>query len=318
MFVIAWFSIATAATVPMEYGEDFFARIPATFYDVDNVAHTVTSELDFDLFDHRDTLGNEARPIRSVVIGGRVLELGEDSEIPYNIGPLSLNHGSRLMDDSVAPIGGYLLSPNSETTGTFVVDPQSPTDYAFGGEIFYSERDPTSLWWTSRIAIRLLSADQSAEDELEENTGFSLCEIRDFEAFSMEGGTYPFSTITIPHYVMLDLFTRMSAQNITASSISLTYQLEDFSEENFESLPRIQFIMQTDNQALMSLAVLEPRDYISRTEDGNYYLRLHSVEPVPDSRFNECTLDRTILKKLVVHFDVHNNRIGFGEPMVEF
>ena len=78
-----------------------------------------------------------------------------------------------------------------------------------------------------------------------------------------------------------------------------------------DALPIIQFILTDDNQELMHIAQVHPRDYINNDGRRAFVELLVNIE-------NSCELNPRILKKLLIHFDAVNDRVGFGDPLNEF
>ena len=205
---------------------------------------------------------------------------------------------------------GFLLSPISATQADFVMNPENPLEYALGGEIFYAPRNPyNQAFWIVPAAVRLVNneSDQSVPPN---ESDFTFCGVFD-RALQLINPTRMVQYPTVPDRIFQQVLSGLSAIGVTFNQNG--QRLINFEESLYDDLPSIQYIMETDDHQLMSLAVIEPREYIEETSTGLYELRLRNSNPTN----LDCTLTRTILGKLVIHFDIANRRIGFGEPLIE-
>jgi len=323
---ISSFVTATTVTIPTQYGEDFFLRFPVEFIDYEQNTVPGTAQLEFFLSERQlvslENLDDDLIHVGGMRLGHRIVNLGRQGYFVAPQNPLlgmSTSPVSRLMGRSIVPQNGYLVAPTSASAGVFVLDPETPSDYVFGGEIFYTNIETDSMQWQVPMAVRLVVAEGTDVAEFDpENTQFGTCTIRDEQTTDRGGSAGSISPVIVPYQVMLDLGARLHELGVLLFNVGvLGSRLMHFTENFYESLPNIQFIMQTDDQRHVSLVVLEPREYVIQTSPGNYFLRLRALDPTSTIASRTCTIDRSILRKLVIHFDVHNNRIGFGEPLVE-
>ena len=317
-------ALGSPQTIQTEYGENFFVRFPVLFTNSDDeYDFPGTAQLELGARERSQTFTRsvlaDTLDVNEMRLGGNIiLDLGHRGrvvDIQSPILEISASPFSVLMENA----NGYLLTPTSSSSGLFVIDPVSPRDYVLGGEIFYSGVE-SNFYWQIRMAVRLLPSANS--DDLTnfdpQNTLFGTCKVRDELSTDSRLGRHEvdqISHIIVPQHVMDGLHEQFRELGISSVRAGLVgTRLENFSDNFFHNLPKIQFIMETDDQRYMSLVVLEPHEYIVRLASGNYFLRIRALNR-PDA--NACTIDRSILKKLVVHFDVQNHRIGFGEPLVE-
>ena len=90
--------------------------------------------------------------------------------------------------------------------------------------------------------------------------------------------------------------------------MSLRLEISDLSR--LAELPSFDIAIQTDDGTEIQIAKVEPIDYLSPTPNPNAYLIFFG----PLSGF---TLTRRILKNLLIHIDYANERVGFGDPLIE-
>ena len=314
----------SSLTLRAEYGENFFARIGADFINNQHVPHPGTIKLDFsydfnprtDEFVYRFA----GTDYGSVLIGGDrgvSIDLNEyafHANITNPVMYLQIGPRSPLMvSDPVARPRGYLLAPISATEADFVINPENPLDHAFGGEIFYAPRNPDpEFFWIVPAAVRLIpnGSDNEQFHEPPEQADRTICAVFD-ESMQSRTSANVARNFAVPHRIREAIISLLSDRGVSESSF--VRRLDNFNESIFDTLPTIQFMMETDEFGFVNLAVLEPRQYIREMETGRYSLRLQATNPTNQ----ECALNRPLLQKLVIHFDIENGRIGFGEPLID-
>ena len=307
-------------TLRAEFGENYFARIPADFIDARNQSHRGIIRMDF---------SNEPQP-RGVVsttwndISYRSVSFGDDSVRldlenfasdainPFMI--MQMGPQSPLISTATNSAGygprGYIIAPISDEAADFVINPSNPREYALGGEIFYAPRNPENqAFWIVPAAVRLVN-NESEQSSSPNESDLTFCAVFD-RALQLINPTRMVQYPTVPDRIFQQVLSRLSALGV--SLIHRGPRLLNFDESMYDNLPSIQFIMETDDERLISLAVIEPREYIGHTFAGRYALRLRTSNPTNQ----DCTLTRSILEKLVIHLDIDNTRIGFGEPLIE-
>ena len=325
--------VTQATIVPIEYDEITFTKFQANFIDTNDVSHDGTVYVDFmDPVSSgiqplaRGSLYSPSVEIRAVSIGDNLVTLSFDRNYHLDIrGPairFSANPDQIFSNRAIVPPQGYLFVPTSSTTGSLVIDPQAPSVFALDGEMFYTRPNPTSFFreWKVETAIRLV-------DNEEDNVPTSM----EFHSCSLHGGHMGPPSVDVrtrihnqqmpflvPVEVQQGVFRRLRELGISYAhnSMLLGFRLDGFTEAHFDSMPKIQYIMRTDDERLVNLIVLEPREYIKIQSDNQYVLKLKSLGGEMFSR-SSCFIHHTMLQKLVVHIDPHNYRVGFGEPIVE-
>ena len=316
-------AIAAATTIlHTDYGDDYFVRFNADFIESNNEVRTGTAELNFGFGDRSigSSSVNGLVGIKSVLIGSGIVKLdmsrlyhqttSSDPRMTLSAGPRAM-----LMRASAKIPLGLLLAPLSRETGVLVINPRSPSLYASKNRIVYTEPiDTDSLRWEIPMAVRL-SGD--AADTFDPNLRFGICSLRE-ESLADSAQSHLPTVLIVPKHIMNGLNARMAAAGvIMIPSSKKGFFLENFDESLLDSLPGIEFIMRTESYARQSFVTLSPRDYITKISDGKYFLRLRSMPATNDMEGNACSLDRTILRKFVIHFDPMNNRIGFGKPQID-
>ena len=233
------------------------------------------------------------------------------------------------MNPAIAPARGYLFVPTTSSSGSLILNPESPAQHTLGGEIFYTSAStpPRSiLEWKVETGIRLV-------DDPESPAASQPVPPEEFHSCSLFGGimgtsSYRMQTgqqrsighsYLVPRYIIDNLLQRLSGLGVTyVNNIMLGgYRLQGFSESLFDSLPKIQYIMKTgdDEERQVNFMFVDPRQYIGRDVNGNYILKLKFLIDMIGR--STCLINHTMLQKLVVHLDPANHRVGFGEPIAE-
>ena len=214
-------------------------------------------------------------------------------------------------------VQGFFFEPLSRTEGRLHINPDSVTDLSYEGRILYSTAviDPTwgSIWgstnfWGVNAAINLVSPQGPIQDTEQSPLVFRPCMI------SNPGGAT--DAVTIPSSIYQILLDTISAQGLRTrrSSQSATrFILGDITPEIMASFPTIEYILPGMNEDDFTIASIPPTEYIAPTNDPRVY-RLLVVRAMTTE---VCILTDPIISKLVMHFDIQNNRVGFGEPLIE-
>jgi hypothetical protein len=200
-------------------------------------------------------------------------------------------------------VQSVLLTPVSETEDILVLNPNNPGQYAFEGQIFYTNitRDTP---WPINAAVRLSNASTSHQSIL------PLTE--EFLPFGIS--TRERDHMWLPPHLRPDIMTRLDELGIEYSfasdQILLVMYNVDITRLSI-TLPSIEVLIATDTGSVVQIARIDPIDYIVRT-DNPTTLRIQFV-----SALIGFTIDPRIYKNLVIHFDTQNGRVGFADPLVE-
>lgn len=82
------------------------------------------------------------------------------------------------------------------------------------------------------------------------------------------------------------------------------------SDEILDEFPTIQLAITDDNHNLISIAQIHPREYVDIYQSRAEFLFYTQGE-------EDCVLTPIVFRKLVLHFDAANNRVGFADPLNE-
>ena len=216
--------------------------------------------------------------------------------------------------------GGFLIAPTSATENMLMINPSNVTEHAFEGQVFYAPHVllhrrahlPTaSTPWSVNIAIRLTSNGDTASSQVIPIEQFTPCAL----AFDS-----PSDKLAVPERVFSDLLRRIERQVIRVHRgdnyrVSLDAITHRGYRERLRNLPDIEFVLLGENGQQIHIGSMSPDEYIApRHSLYGYHLTIKSH--YPDAP-NFCSIDSRILKNLLLHFDTQNNRIGFGEPLVD-
>ena len=312
----------SSATVHAQYGYDFFVSIPADFLDSRNRIHPGIMRFDFSdsLEPQRDMFTYDDSNIvyRAVSFGNGLVRIQINDQQRFSserMNPLmfwQLGPMSPLMTpNSINRPRGYIIAPVSDSIAHFVINPENPNDYAFEGEIFYAPQNaPDIPFWTIPFAVRLLYPNQDGSIPLL-HSDYTFCILYDAALRGRNLAPVP-RYFVVPSRILQGINGLLSDRGVSMSAQSGPI-LRGFDESMYDILPSIQYIMETDDDQSINLIVMEPRQYIQQFNSNHYLFLLRATHPLNE----ECILTAPILKKLVIHFDTANRRIGFGEPLME-
>ena len=255
-------------------------------------------------------VGGPWRQVDSVRIPNSPLSIPFDNEVPtsgWTSGFASVHIGTSIASTITDEWGSFVLTPTSNTTGQLIISPQNASQYVFGGEFFYA-RNMHDVFWAVPVAIRIVeSANSAAINSAGDIRTFEPCFLhslgkhffiprRQFENFLDTLGD-----LRVPFIFSRDEdgVTRVALQNAT--------------EDQINSLPQIQFLLRSDNDEHINIAILHPREYIADDSSGAGRQEIL----IRTRRGSSCVVGPQILRKVVIHADARNSRIGFGEPIVE-
>jgi hypothetical protein len=194
--------------------------------------------------------------------------------------------------------GSFLFNPINQTSAQLVLGPNNASAYAYQGEMFYA-RTLSPEEWLLPISVGIVGSP-----------------MRDPQPCLFDSTSVPF---VVPRATLNSVYERIRDLRIDAyvtyypspdypTSIRIR---SNISEEILDEFPIIQFAITDDNHNLVSIAQVHPREYVDIYQSRAYIWF--------ESRGEEgCVLTPIVLRKLVLHFDAVNNRVGFGDPLNEF
>ena len=212
----------------------------------------------------------------------------------------------------------FLITPVSEHEDEIIINPMNATEFAFGGEIFYATQIQHPHWaalqnmisWGVRTGIRIISGNARAGSLPNQpadisNDRFVPC------AFATDSDT----SLILPYQVFGELIAAIEALGVTVSRQPTGVVLSQVTDELLAQFPTIEYLIMSETGEQIHLAELESAQYLTATnEHGGYRFTIFgSLSRFPDF----CKFDSRVFGNLLVHFDVQNNRIGFGEPLAE-
>lgn len=129
-------------------------------------------------------------------------------------------------------------------------------------------------------------------------------------------------TTFIPRQAMVQLIEELERLGLEVFYTPERYRVErsynfitisGLSDTDVGLLPTIEFTAQVANFQLVNIQ-LRPQDYLVDSDfpygDGKHIL-------VSSPLTETCIISGIALRRIAMHFDVRNRRIGFGEPLVE-
>ena len=210
--------------------------------------------------------------------------------------PSSFNHPSLptvhlsadLESTLLASIGDYLLTPVSGTEGLVVLNPSNPPMYAYQSQIFYTPLIRLdSLEFAASIQVG--SFDTLFGSECVANTG------------SHEVDEY----YRIPEPAYWEFSRQLEERGIAGPYVPIN---------QIENLPEIKFFIQLHDGSRACVQSVRPDEYLRPRENDPDMLEIF----VRSSQSNIfCDFGKILLRKIVLHVDGTNRRIGFGEPINE-
>jgi len=299
--------VIVTGIIPIRFDGNEYVRIPAEFITADGLEliHGYI-ELQFGQQLHplaRIPLASHVRISRYTAISApEIHETFEERSYEF------LNRHSNLFlvsahPDSEFARSNFVVFPTSLEDGIVELNPANPAQYALDNQLFFSTSSRHRHAWTvNDMVVRLTTGgvNDAAANPVESLTDFGICQI--------DGSK---DLLTIPSRVMRELLDRLTSLGVSYTDRGVGgVFIENLTYEAHVLLPSIQFIMRSDTGLLVNLASVEPDEYLS---DDWSHLKLRAWGP--DS--SDCSITILILKNLVVYFDSLNNKIGFGEPLIE-
>ena len=215
-------------------------------------------------------------------------------------------------------ISGFLMTPVSETEDMLILNPTNVSEYAYEGQIFYTRHipaDPNGRHaWRVHTAVLIVPHSSSGGDEVMMNRRnaiydeeFVPCKIsKDFHR-----------SLVIPHGAFGRLVSLIEQMGVPVSTRGIEVFLDDVSDEQLAQLPSIEYYIMATTGREIHIGEIHPAQYVTAAtgdHPGRYRLTIYGA--LPQNR-QLCTMDSRVWKNLLMHFDVQNDRIGFGEPLVE-
>jgi len=192
----------------------------------------------------------------------------------------------------------FLIYPSSQTEDVLVLNPSNATDYAYEAQIAYTPMVvDASIVYPIHTAVRL-------SDSSESLTNHEFIRSRIF----LNDGY-----VVLPSRMRHQLLPRIASMGIQTSVIPGSHRIavHDVDPNRLNSLPSLQVIIRAQDGLLTQIALIEPIDYMRPTGVPTVY------EIVFEYAENRFSLSIRLIQNLLIHFDYLNNRIGFGDPLVE-
>ena len=89
------------------------------------------------------------------------------------------------------------------------------------------------------------------------------------------------------------------------------YFVHNVTEQKMNLLPSLEYLVRMDDDVVLSISTITPREYIGGWGEGSSEVRRPFLVQIGTS------ISSLILNKMVIHMDGINSRIGFGEPVNE-
>ena len=217
-------------------------------------------------------------------------------------------------------VDGFVIAPVSSTEGVLEINPTNPAQYAYEEQMFYTPLVPTpdylrmhrvAGYWTIDAVVRLLDGDTNAATPVNDTIHqYQPCAVSDFSQYFM----VPENLVTSFVNMLTSRGIRYERRDLDTESNLI--RLYDMTEEEVLSLPPIQFLSRTEQGLEFAIFELGPHEYTrpaTNLQPNTWELLIYGVFDRPDY----CTINQYIVNKLAIHYDVANQRVGFGEPLNE-
>ena len=196
-----------------------------------------------------------------------------------------------------------ISSPLDQDHFEIILDSEDPSQYALGGQFFYSPIVPRTLLaqqyelpvWMVNVAIYLENHHQPV---------FAPC------GLNLKDPGMP---TRVPQHVIAELLEIIASRGIETRrlpSVPYTLWLRNIDEATIDTLPTLKYLVQGENGEAIHIGELAPREYTQRDS------RTQSDWKVLLSDWPSlCSLNTQTVKGLALHFDSANNRLGFGDAL---
>ena len=215
-------------------------------------------------------------------------------------------------------VSSFLMVPIGSSQSMIVFDPTDPTRFAFENQMFYSQliegRDWQYLYgnrglWGVYTAIRFAN---SLSAPVDSSTQFIPCHIGS-KPWTRADLQEPF---IVPSWVT-DEFLRIVDERELETETLIEDQriifLFNVDDAIIATLPSLQYIVQTTDGGTINVMTLDPNEYIGPADNANRRQVLLAQGGFQDY----CNFNKPLRDRMVIHFDARNQRIGFGEPLIE-
>ena len=222
---------------------------------------------------------------------------------------------------------GFLMAPITSTEGRVAFSPEHPENYALDNQLFYAQLASNPAWeailghhdlWGVNAAIRFVNESDTTSPVDESASPFIPCLIGGFTW----NEPYP-EPFRVPSRVIED-FVRIAQsrglQVLRMQEAPYLMFVTGITDAIMQSLPKMQYVVQAEHGQQVSVVNLEPHQYIIPTDNPiQYRVRLGQARVLGQTgASNYCSFNEDFRRRMVLHFDTQNQRVGFGEPLIEF
>jgi hypothetical protein len=267
--------------------------------------HGTSFRFDSRNYDPRINRGLTSREARGILIGEPPIRIDFDREHTVRNSPSATENDFRIVlpggrgSAMSRDVQSFLFTPVSETEDILVLNPTNASQYAFEGQIFYTNMlgEARDTPWPIRAAVRLSSGSSSVptpEDYMP--LGLTMTDV---------------DTLYLPRHLRRDIIRSLDALDMGYHGGSLDWIEFHVSDTTLlAALPSIEVLIATETGEIVHIARIDPFDYINYT----YNLVRFRIQFGPVSSF---AITPRIFQNLVIHFDTQNGRVGFADPLVE-
>ena len=201
----------------------------------------------------------------------------------------------------------FILLPTSNRTGQLIITPRNVSEYVLDGDMYYAQ-NVHAAYWGVRMAVRVVESVDSLSVHAAANDLISE------PCFIHSQAKYMY----IPRSAFDDLMDRFGRLQVpfifTRNEDGETrIFLMNPTQAQIDSLPQIQYLLSDDNGDQINIGLIEPREYVA----DNPMDTTQKEVLIRTQRGPSCSLGPLLLRKVVMHFDAVNNRVGFGEPIAD-
>jgi hypothetical protein len=173
--------------------------------------------------------------------------------------------GASIISEFVTERFGFLTTPVSRDDSQLVISPQNASAYAYGGDLFYAE-NAHGEYWAVPTAARIVSStsSQMTADEVL----FEPCFLKSFSRH-----------IFLPQDTLEELLSQLRRRGVVVSfnpdfDGTQYISLQEIPDSVVDSLPSIQILIQDQHQRQISIAIINPREYVEDDPDDEWSKQL--------------------------------------------
>ena len=205
-------------------------------------------------------------------------------------------------------VQSYLYAPSTDTDDILVLNPPNPAEYALDGLIFYTYMN--SFDGTTLLPIQALVRISNEPTAAQMSSVFNRNEFIPLGLSNRNS-----QEIHIPQNIRPSIIRELYSAGISIEQESGSSQLEihiaDISRLT-PVLPSIEILVECTNGQVIQILRIDPVDYVVHTDDPTTFRIFFGDNETPN-----IIIPPRIFKRTLIHVDLQNIRVGFGDPLVD-